>query len=122
MSYTPLYKPTFDKNLKIYASLKKQIEKKVIFILDDPYYNTEPLQDKKGYDLRGLRSKKIDRNFRIIFAICEECKQMRLQDKNINICTQTKHKKSRQSQFIETTNKRSISSTQIYIEQPPRLN
>jgi len=86
MSYTPLYKPTFDKNLKIYASLKKQIEKKVIFILDDPYYNTEPLQDKKGYDLRGLRSKKIDRNFRIIFAICEECKQMRLQDKNINIC------------------------------------
>lgn len=38
MTYNPLYKPTFKKNLKIYASLKKQIEKKVMAILDNPYY------------------------------------------------------------------------------------
>ena len=86
MSYIPLYKPTFAKSIKKYQSIKKQIEKKVFSILEDPYYNTEKLTNKRGHDLRGLRSKRIDLNFRIIFGICEECRDLQLEDKNINIC------------------------------------
>lgn len=86
MSYTPLYKPSFGKSIKKYQSMKKQIENKILAILKDPYYNTEQLTDKRGHDLRGLRSKRIDRNFRVIFGICEECLKLQLDDKNINIC------------------------------------
>ena len=76
MTYKPLYKPQFADDVKTYASLKKQIEKKVESILEDPYHNTEPLEKKAGHDLRGLRSKRVDKNFRIIFAICEECRKL----------------------------------------------
>jgi Txe/YoeB family toxin of Txe-Axe toxin-antitoxin module len=76
MSFIPFYKPQFAKDVKTYAAMKKQIEKKVKKILADPYFNSEPLEKKGKHDLRGLRSKRIDKNFRIIFAICEECKQL----------------------------------------------
>ncbi|KAF1079911.1 MAG: hypothetical protein GQF41_3809 [Candidatus Rifleibacterium amylolyticum] len=76
MTFTPHYKPQFFKDVKTYASMKSQIEKKVNSILADPYHNTEPLGSQKGHDLRGLRSKRVDKNFRIIFAICEECKEL----------------------------------------------
>jgi mRNA-degrading endonuclease RelE of RelBE toxin-antitoxin system len=76
MTYTPLYKPQFAEDLKTYASLKKQIESKVKAILANPYHNTEPLEKKGKYDLRGLRSMRIDKSFRIIFAICEECQKL----------------------------------------------
>lgn len=74
MSFIPYYKPQFVRDVKTYASMKSQIEKKVKSILADPYHNTEPLGNFPGHDLRGLRSKRVDKNFRIIFAICEECK------------------------------------------------
>lgn len=73
MSFIPFYKPQFAKDVKTYASMRSQIEKKVKNILADPYHNTEPLGNKEGHDLRGLRSKRVDKNFRIIFSICEEC-------------------------------------------------
>lgn len=76
MIFIPSYKPQFAKDVKTYASMKKQIEKKVKAVLANPYYNTEPLENKDGHDLRGLRSKRVDKNFRIIFAICEECKKL----------------------------------------------
>ena len=76
MTFTPYYKPQFAKDVKTYASMKNQIEKKVENILLDPYYNTEPLGNRAGHDLRGLRSKRVDRNFRIIFAVCEEWKEL----------------------------------------------
>ena len=74
MTYSPLYKPLFLKDLKTYSSLKQQIEKKVKQILKDPYHNTKPLEKQGKYDLKGLRSKRVNKNFRIVFAICEECK------------------------------------------------
>lgn len=76
MKYTPYYKSLFGEDVKTHASIKKQIEKKVLSILEDPYYNTEALEKKGEHDLRGLRSKRVDKNFRIIFAICEECKKL----------------------------------------------
>jgi len=74
MSFVAFFKSQFARDIQTYASMKKQIEKKVESILADPCYNSEPLENKAGHDLRGLRSKRVDKNFRIIFAICKECK------------------------------------------------
>jgi len=49
MKYTPFYKPQFGEDVKTYASLKKQIEKKVESIISDPYLNTETLEKKGGH-------------------------------------------------------------------------
>ncbi|MCI5191240.1 MAG: hypothetical protein D3905_15940, partial [Candidatus Electrothrix sp. AS4_5] len=53
----------------------RRIRKKAERILDDPYRNTEALADAAGrLNLKGCRSSRIDRNFRIVFVICEECR------------------------------------------------
>ena len=71
------YAPLFQKNLRRYRSFKGRIRKRVAKILDDPYHNTEPLGRKPGgLNLRGCRSARVGRNFRIIFVICEECRRM----------------------------------------------
>jgi len=49
MKCTPFYKPQFGEDVKTYASLKKQIEKKVESIISDPYLNTETLEKKDGH-------------------------------------------------------------------------
>jgi len=49
MKYTPFYNPQFGEDVKTYASLKKQIEKKVESIISDPYLNTETLEKKDGH-------------------------------------------------------------------------
>lgn len=74
--YASKFRPKFLLNLKRYAGMKSQIEKKIQSILDDPYHNTEPLEKRPKVDLYGLRSKRVDRNFRIIFAVCEECRRL----------------------------------------------
>lgn len=76
MKYTPRYKPQFLEDLKTFATMKSRIEKKTLAIVEDPYHNTEALENKSGHDLRGIRSKRIDRNFRILFAVCEECRRI----------------------------------------------
>ena len=73
--YTAIYEKQFTKNLKLYASLKKQIRRCVERIIKNPYSNTEFLGDVSGkLNLKGCRSFRVDRNFRIIFVICEECR------------------------------------------------
>ena len=73
--YQVKYEHRFVENLKHYASLKSRIKKKVERIIDNPYFNTEPLIDLSGkLNLKGCRSSRIDRNFGIIFIICEECR------------------------------------------------
>ena len=86
MNFSSKYKKQFMIDIKQYSSIKKQIEKKVKVIIENPYYNSEPLGKINQYDLRGLRSKRIDRNFRIIFAICEECRKMFSEDNNEKVC------------------------------------
>ena len=73
-SHQDFYAPTFSKNLKKYAHLSKKLEKLTGQITSDPFVNTEQLDYKEGRDLRGLRSARIDRNFRVIFCILEEYK------------------------------------------------
>ena len=76
-NYKGIYEKQFMKNLKRYASLKKQIRRSAVRVLFDPYYNTERLEDISGkLNLVGCRSMRVDRNFRIIFVICEECRKI----------------------------------------------
>jgi len=74
-NYEAYYETRFVKNLKRYASLKKQIRRCVDHVLLEPYYNTEQLVDSAGkLNLPGCRSSRVDQNFRVIFVICEECR------------------------------------------------
>ena len=76
-NYQVTYEERFIRNLKRYSSLRQRIHRKMEQILSDPYDRTEQLgRVSDGLDLRGCRSSRIDRNFRIIFVICEECRSV----------------------------------------------
>lgn len=75
--YQAAYEELFVRNLRRYASIREAIKRRVQRILDDPYINTEALGDiSDRLNLIGCRSVRVDRNFRIIFVICEECKNI----------------------------------------------
>lgn len=75
--YDDVYESLFVRNLKRYGSLRKNIKRCVDKVLDNPYHNTEFLGDASGkLNLVGCRSIRVDRNFRIIFVICEECRKI----------------------------------------------
>jgi mRNA-degrading endonuclease RelE of RelBE toxin-antitoxin system len=47
-------------------------------VVANPYENTEFLGDISGkLNLRSCRSVRVDRNFRIIYVICEECRHIK---------------------------------------------
>jgi len=85
VTYKPDYTREFLDDLKRYASLKKLAWKNIRQILEDPYATSEPLTRKKT-DLRGKRSQRVTRNFRIIFAACDECVVHRFREKGYNEC------------------------------------
>lgn len=73
--YQAVYENLFVKNLRKYSFIKKSAQKKIDNLLKAPYHNSEVLADHKGkLNLTGCRSIRIDRNFRIIFVVCEECR------------------------------------------------
>jgi mRNA-degrading endonuclease RelE of RelBE toxin-antitoxin system len=75
--YADQYYPLFGENYRRYANVRARVDRKLERVLQDPYHNTEYLDDKRGHlNLRGCRSVRIDRNFRIIFVICEECRNV----------------------------------------------
>lgn len=74
--YEAIPEKRFVKRLRRYQSLRRQIQRRIDQILVDPYRKTERLGRKGGLDLRGCRSARVTRNFRIIFVICEECRQV----------------------------------------------
>ena len=74
-NYGAVYEEKFKRNLRRYSSIRKNIRRRVERVLSDPYQNTEALIDASGkLNLRGCRSARVDRNFRVIFVICEECR------------------------------------------------
>jgi mRNA-degrading endonuclease YafQ of YafQ-DinJ toxin-antitoxin module len=74
--YAPVFEHLYLTNAKRYATLRERAKKRVDKILTDPYQGTEQLgHPAGGMNLRGCRSAHIDRNFRIIFVICEECRR-----------------------------------------------
>ena len=75
--YAAIYESRFVRNLARYSSLRQRIQRRVEQVLREPYTGTERLgQVTGGLDLRGCRSARIDRNFRVIFVICEECRRI----------------------------------------------
>jgi len=67
----------FVRNQHRYQSLQKHIQRRLDQVLDDPYRDTERLGKRAGApDLRGCRSVRVTRNFRIIFVVCEECRRV----------------------------------------------
>ena len=75
--YEAVYEEKFVRNLHRYSSIRENIKRRVERVLSDPYQNTETLADPSGkLNLRGCRSARVDRNFRIIFVICEECRSI----------------------------------------------
>lgn len=75
--YDDVYENLFVRNLKRYESIRKNIKRCVDRVLDAPYHNTEFLGDASGkLNLAGCRSARVDKNFRIIFVICEECRNI----------------------------------------------
>ena len=99
-TYEGFFTEDFKDGLRHFSGLKKQIRKKVDAILLDPYYNTETPGKGRWADLRGLRSKRVNRNIRIIVLICEEtshpdCTQ---EDKRILFFTVGPHDKAYKEQ------------------------
>ena len=75
--YQAVYEKLFVRNLTRYSSLKTQIRRCVNQVLENPYTQTEFLGDVSGkLNLKGCRSARVNRNFRIIFVICEECQRI----------------------------------------------
>ena len=74
-----------------YAGIAKLIQGEVDRVLENPY-NSE-LLTKKRSDLRGHRSVRVTRNFRIVFVVCEECIQRDFRSKGYpdcaSVCTKT---------------------------------
>ncbi len=76
-NYEAVYEQKFVSNLKHYSSLRKNIRRRIERVLSDPFQNTELLTDASGkLNLRGCRSARIDRNFRLIFVVCKECRHI----------------------------------------------
>jgi mRNA-degrading endonuclease RelE of RelBE toxin-antitoxin system len=75
--YQAVYEDKFTRNLRRYSSIRKKIKRRVERVISYPYQNTEFLDDASGkLNLRGCRSVRVDRNFRLIFVICEECRKI----------------------------------------------
>ena len=73
MNAKPFMRADSSETLLRYSNLRERIQQKVEQILNDPYARTERLrQVPDGLDLRGYRSARVDRNFRVIFLICRE--------------------------------------------------
>lgn len=74
--YAVAFEHLYLTNAKRFASLREGVKKRVDKILADPYQATEQLgPPANGMNLRGCRSAHLDRNFRIVFVICEECRR-----------------------------------------------
>ena len=70
MAFEPYYTEEFRRRVKRYRSFAQQIERKIQLLLKDPYRNCK--SERLHGELKGLRSARLTRNIRIIFAICEE--------------------------------------------------
>ena len=76
-NYQAVFEERFLENLRHYGAIRDRIKRQVDKILTNPYSNTEFLVDVSGkLNLRGCRSVRVGRNFRVIFIICEECRRI----------------------------------------------
>ena len=67
----PQFEAAFVKALKKHASIKKQVQKKVDMILENPLAVGEPLKGNR----QGFYSCPVRRNFIIIYLYCLACRK-----------------------------------------------
>ena len=76
-SYQEGWGPRFAKAYRRYRNLRHLIDRRMAQVLADPYTGTERLGKMPGrLDLRGCRSIRVTRNYRILFVVCEECRRI----------------------------------------------
>lgn len=77
-TYQDVYLKKIVKNYDKFTGLQSRIDKKCEQVLKNPYAGTEFLADAMhGLNLKGCRSIRVDRNIRIIFVVCEECRRIK---------------------------------------------
>lgn len=60
---------------KLDKSVQKEIDKKIRFLAENPYAGAGNVGHLKG-EFKGLRRIRVGRRWRVIFAVCEECRQL----------------------------------------------
>jgi mRNA-degrading endonuclease YafQ of YafQ-DinJ toxin-antitoxin module len=75
--YKPYFTPEFLKQAKKYRHLKKLLANKINLLKENPYTNCK--SELLVGELKGLRSARITKSFRVIFSICEECRTRKFQ-------------------------------------------
>ena len=74
------YLPEFAKALKKYSSIKRSAQRTIESLLENPLGFGEPLK----YDLKGLSSCSVKKNFIVVYVYCRECRIKNYQ--KINSC------------------------------------
>ncbi|MDD5007147.1 MAG: hypothetical protein PHU49_13060 [Syntrophorhabdaceae bacterium] len=70
--YKTYFTPEFLKQSKKYRHLKKTLKNKIMLLSKNPY--TYCKSELLIGELKGLRSARITKSFRVIFSVCEECR------------------------------------------------
>jgi len=65
------------KQAKKYRHIKKVLANKINLLSENPYTNCK--SELLVGELKGLRSARITKSFRVIFSICEECRARKFQ-------------------------------------------
>lgn len=88
------YSESFVKSLKKFASIRKKIVNKIDTIIQDPFKG-EPLK----YDLRGLYSVPVSKNFLIIYSYCKTCRKKG--DDKVLLCHDCAHMPEETVRFFD---------------------
>src|SRR3990172_13419749 len=80
--YSPAYTAEFAGQLESreFRSIAAVIREKCALILGDPYGACR--SERLKHELSGKRSAQVDRSVRLIYTICEECRQLGDQERN----------------------------------------
>lgn len=77
-NYKPHFAPEFQKQTEKHRHLKKILANKIKLLCENPYTNCK--SEMLVGELKGLRSARVTKSFRIIFVICEECRNRKFQN------------------------------------------
>lgn len=76
-SHKPYFTPEFLKQIEKYRHFKKILVNKIKLLIENPYVNCK--SELLVGELKGLRSARITKSFRVVFVICEECRNRKFQ-------------------------------------------
>lgn len=72
-NYNPVYTKTFEKQINgLNPDFRGQVEGRINDLIADPWHNTRFLKGQ----YRGKRKLRLNRTDRLVFVICEECREL----------------------------------------------